>query len=34
MPTLAVVALVVIPYARVNLTAGPLWASRPGARRS
>jgi menaquinol-cytochrome c reductase cytochrome b/c subunit len=29
MPGLAVVALVVIPYARVNLTAGPLWASRP-----
>ena len=23
------IALVVIPYARVNLTAGPLWASRP-----
>jgi quinol-cytochrome oxidoreductase complex cytochrome b subunit len=30
MPTLVVVALAVIPYARVNLTAGPLWASRPG----
>jgi hypothetical protein len=30
MPTLVVIALVVIPYARVNLTAGPLWASRPG----
>jgi quinol-cytochrome oxidoreductase complex cytochrome b subunit len=29
MPGLVVVALVVIPYARVNLTAGPLWASRP-----
>jgi len=29
MPSLAVVALIVIPYARVNLTAGPLWASRP-----
>jgi hypothetical protein len=26
MPLLVVVALVVIPYARVNLTAGPLWA--------
>jgi peptidoglycan biosynthesis protein MviN/MurJ (putative lipid II flippase) len=30
MPTLAVLALAVIPYARVNLTAGPLWAARPG----
>jgi quinol-cytochrome oxidoreductase complex cytochrome b subunit len=30
MPALAVMALAVIPYARVNLTAGPLWASRPG----
>ena len=29
MPTLVVVSLVVIPYARVNLTAGPLWESRP-----
>jgi menaquinol-cytochrome c reductase cytochrome b/c subunit len=29
MPGLVVVALAVIPYARVNLTAGPLWASRP-----
>ena len=29
MPTLAVIALAVIPYARVNLTAGPLWASAP-----
>ncbi len=29
MPALAVIALAVIPYARVNLTAGPLWASRP-----
>ncbi len=28
MPTLVVIALAVIPYARVNLTAGPLWASR------
>ena len=27
---LAVLALAVIPYARVNLTAGPLWAARPG----
>jgi quinol---cytochrome c reductase cytochrome c subunit, bacillus type len=25
LPTLVVVALLVIPYARVNLTAGPLW---------
>src|SRR5512140_131675 len=30
MPTLVVLALVVIPYARVNLTAGPLWAGRGG----
>ena len=30
MPTLVVIALVVIPYARVNLSAGPVWASRPG----
>jgi quinol-cytochrome oxidoreductase complex cytochrome b subunit len=29
MPMLVVIALAVIPYARVNLTAGPLWASRP-----
>jgi hypothetical protein len=29
MPALVVVALVVIPYARVNLTAGPLWGSHP-----
>ena len=29
-PTLVIVALVVIPYARVNQTAGPLWAeARP-----
>lgn len=28
LPGLVVVALVVIPYARVNLTAGPLWAGR------
>jgi hypothetical protein len=27
MPTLVVIALVVIPYARINLTAGPLWSS-------
>ncbi|MEK7317228.1 MAG: hypothetical protein AAB011_13685 [Candidatus Eisenbacteria bacterium] len=27
MPTLAVIALVVIPYARINLVAGPLWAN-------
>ena len=26
LPTLVVLALVVIPYARINLTAGPLWA--------
>jgi hypothetical protein len=26
MPALVVLALVVIPYARINLTAGPLWA--------
>jgi hypothetical protein len=30
MPTLTVLALAVIPYARINLTAGPLWATRPG----
>ena len=29
MPTLVVIALAVIPYARVNLTAGPLWALHP-----
>ena len=29
MPTLVVIALAVIPYARVNLTAGPLWTSHP-----
>lgn len=28
LPGLVVVALVVIPYARVNLTAGPLWTNR------
>jgi menaquinol-cytochrome c reductase cytochrome b/c subunit len=27
MPALVVIALVVIPYARVNLSAGPLWSS-------
>ena len=32
LPALAVIALAVIPYARVNLTAGPLWAS--GSRRT
>jgi hypothetical protein len=32
MPALVVIALVVIPYARVNLTAGPLWG--PHARRT
>lgn len=26
MPTLVIIALVVIPYARVNLSAGPFWA--------
>jgi len=29
MPALVVIALVVIPYARVNLTAGPLWEAHP-----
>lgn len=29
MPALVVVALAVIPYARVNLTAGPLWGAHP-----
>jgi len=33
MPTLTVLALAVIPYARINLTAGPLWAARPGRTR-
>ncbi len=33
MPTLVVIALAVIPYARVNLTAGPLWAAHPFAAR-
>ena len=28
LPTLAVIALVVIPYARINLAAGPLWAGK------
>ncbi len=28
LPALVVIALVVIPYARVNLTAGPLWEGR------
>ncbi len=28
LPTLVVIALVVIPYARINLTAGPLWAGK------
>ena len=31
MPVLVVVALVVIPYARINLTAGPLWQSARAA---
>ena len=33
MPLLVVVALVVIPYARINLTAGPLW-ERSGPKRA
>ena len=28
LPTLVVLALAVIPYARINLTAGPLWAGK------
>ncbi len=28
LPTLVVIALVVIPYARINLAAGPLWAGK------
>lgn len=28
MPAFVVIALVVIPYARINLTAGPLWAAK------
>ncbi len=32
MPLLVVVALVVIPYARINLTAGPLWEGAGPAR--
>jgi hypothetical protein len=28
MPAFVVIALVVIPYARINLTAGPLWAGK------
>ena len=28
LPTLVVLALVVVPYARINLTAGPLWEGR------
>jgi quinol-cytochrome oxidoreductase complex cytochrome b subunit len=28
LPALVVLALVVIPYARINLTAGPLWSGR------
>ncbi len=28
LPALVVIALVVIPYARINLTAGPLWTGR------
>jgi len=30
LPALVVIALVVIPYARINLTAGPLWSGRGG----
>ncbi len=29
LPTLVVLALVVVPYARVNLSAGPLWRDAP-----
>ena len=29
MPALVVIALAIIPYARINLTAGPLWAENP-----
>jgi menaquinol-cytochrome c reductase cytochrome b/c subunit len=32
LPTLVVLALVVIPYARINLTAGPLWQGGGRAR--
>jgi hypothetical protein len=32
MPSLVVIALVVIPYARINLTAGPLWEGAGRAR--
>jgi cytochrome b/b6/petD-like protein len=32
LPALVVIALLVIPYARINLEAGPLWASRSGAK--
>ena len=32
LPALVVIALVVIPYARINLTAGPLWESHPGRK--
>jgi hypothetical protein len=32
MPVLVVVALVVIPYARINLSAGPLWHEASAAR--
>jgi menaquinol-cytochrome c reductase cytochrome b/c subunit len=28
LPTLVVLALVVVPYARINLTAGPLWSGK------
>jgi quinol-cytochrome oxidoreductase complex cytochrome b subunit len=34
LPALVVVALVVIPYARVNLEAGPLWAGSGRRRRA
>jgi hypothetical protein len=32
MPGLVVIALVVIPYARINLEGGPLWGSKSQAR--
>ncbi|HXG58029.1 MAG TPA: hypothetical protein VNL91_03310 [Thermoanaerobaculia bacterium] len=31
-PTLVVISLIVIPYARINLSAGPLWAKATPAR--
>lgn len=32
LPALVVIALLVIPYARINLEAGPMWASRSRAK--